>query len=191
MKKYIMEWEYSERVISLKKIFYIVENCYDNDVNIYLVLRPQRKELLEKLKRQDGLTFCWAEDLETRGGLYYSVYPSWVGLFRVDELISSQQFEDIYFMGDGRYPIGAILVTRNQDIYGQIRQPYLESLDGCLLQSDFEDQLLANGGILAYSVTVAGDYRDGDTDEFTFVDDALLKEADLFLWSKVVLSFAW
>jgi hypothetical protein len=23
------------------------------------------------------------------------------------------------------------------------------------------------------------------------VDDALLKEADLFLWSKVVLSFAW
>ena len=34
MKKYIMEWEYSERVISLKKIFYIVENLYDNDVNI-------------------------------------------------------------------------------------------------------------------------------------------------------------
>ena len=191
MKKYIMEWEYSERVISLKKIFYIVENFYDNDVNIYLVLRPQRKELLEKLKRQDGLTFCWAEDLKTRGGLYYSVYPSWVGLFRVDELVSSQQFEDIYFMGDGRYPIGAILVTRNQDISEQIRQPYLESLDGCLLQSDFEDQLLANGGMLAYSVTVSGDYRDGDTDEFTFVDDALLKEADLFLWSKVVLSFAW
>ena len=191
MKKYIMEWEYSERVISLKKIFYIVENFYDNDVNIYLMLHPQSKEFLEKLKRQDGLTFCWAEDLETCGGLYYSAYPSWVGLFRVDELISSQQFEDIYFMGDGRYPIGAILVTRNQDIYGQIRQPYLESLDGCLLQSDFEDQLLANGGILAYSVTVAGDYRDGDTDEFTFVDDALLKEADLFLWSKVVLSFAW
>ena len=179
MKKYIMEWEYSERVISLKKIFYIVENFYDNDVNIYLVLRPQRKELLEKLKRQDGLTFCWAEDLKTRG------------LFRVDELVSSQQFEDIYFMGDGRYPIGAILVTRNQDISEQIRQPYLESLDGCLLQSDFEDQLLANGGVLAYSVTVSGDYRDGDTDEFTFVDDALLKEADLFLWSKVVLSFAW
>ena len=191
MKKYIMEWEYSERVISLKKIFYIVENFYDNDVNIYLVLHPQRKELLEKLKGQDGLTFCWAEDLKTRGGLYYSVYPSWVGLFRVDELVSSQQFEDIYFMGDGRYPIGAILVTRNQDISEQIRQPYLESLDGHLLQSDFENQLLANGGILAYSVTVAGDYRDGDTDEFTFVDDALLKEADLFLWSKVVLSFAW
>ena len=186
-----MEWEYSGRDISLKKIFYIVENFYDNDVNIYLMLHPQCKELLEKLKRQDGLTFCWAEDLETRGGLYYSAYPSWVGLFRVDELISSQQFEDIYFMGDGRYPIGAILVTRNQDISGQIRQPYLESLDGCLLQSDFEDQLLANGGILAYSVTVSGDYRDGDTDEFTFVDDALLKEADLFLWSKVVLSFAW
>lgn len=186
-----MEWEYSERDISLKKIFYIVENFYDNDVNIYLMLHPQCKELLEKLKRQDGLTFCWAEDLETRGGLYYSVYPSWVGLFRVDELVSSQQFEDIYFMGDGRYPIGAILVTRNQDISEQIRQPYLESLDGHLLQSDFENQLLANGGILAYSVTVSGDYRDGDTDEFTFVDDALLKEADLFLWSKVVLSFAW
>ncbi len=186
-----MEWEYSERDISLKKIFYIVENFYDNDVNIYLMLHPQRKELLEKLKRQDGLTFCWAEDLKTRGGLYYSAYPSWVGIFRVDELVSLQQFEDIYFMGDGRYPIGAILVTKNQDISEQIRQPYLESLDGCLLQSDFENQLLANGGILAYSVTVAGDYRDGDTDEFTFVDDALLKEADLFLWSKVVLSFAW
>ena len=59
MKKYIMEWEFSERVISLKKIFYIVENFYDNDVNIYLMLHPQCKELLEKLKRQDGLTFCW------------------------------------------------------------------------------------------------------------------------------------
>ena len=168
MKKYIMEWEYSERVISLKKIFYIVENCYDNDVNIYLVLRPQRKELLEKLKRQDGLTFCWAEDLKTRGGLYYSAYPSWVGLFRVDKLVSSQQFKNIYFMGDGRYPIGTILVTKNQNISEQIRQPYLESLDGHLLQSDFENQLLANGGMLAYSVTVSGDYRDGDTDEFYF-----------------------
>ena len=51
MKKYIMEWEYSERDISLKKIFYIVENFYDNDVNIYLMLHPQRKELLEKLKK--------------------------------------------------------------------------------------------------------------------------------------------
>ena len=94
-------------------------------------------------------------------------------------------------MGDGRYPIGTILVTKNQNISEQIRQPYLESLDGHLLQSDFENQLLANGGMLAYSVTVSGDYRDGDTDEFTFVDDALLKENDLFLWSKVVLSFAW
>lgn len=191
MKKYIMEWEYSERDISLKKIFYIVENFYDNDVNIYLILHPQRKELLEKLKGQDGLTFCWAEDLKTRGGLYYSVYPSWVGIFRVDELFSLQQFENIYFIEGGRYPIGTILVTKNQDISEQIRQPYLESLDGHLLQSDFENQLLANGGILAYSVTVSGDYHDGDTDEFTFVDDALLKEADLFLWSKVVLSFAW
>ena len=73
MKKYIMEWEYSERDISLKKIFYIVENFYDNDVNIYLMLHPQCKELLEKLKRQDGLTFCWAEDLYIQVGLVFFV----------------------------------------------------------------------------------------------------------------------
>lgn len=191
MKKYIMEWEEETRDAPLKKIAHIIEHFYGDNLNVYLILRPQHEEILKKLKGQDGLTFCWAEDLKARGSLYYSVYPSWIGLFRVDKLISSQKFEEIYFMGDSKYPVGTILVTSNQNISGQIKQPYIESLDGQLLQSDFEDQLLADGGVLAYSVTVAGEYRDGDTDEFTFADDMLLNEADLFLWSKVVLSFAW